>query len=108
MNDILFEILKLVVMISTFSVTAYLVPWLSRKIGADKLETIARYTKKCVLAAQQVYWAKTGEEKRKTVQKWLQNYCENHHIAITDEQIGILIEAAVKEMKIAEGAGDNG
>lgn len=108
MNDILFEVLKLVVMISTFAVTAYLVPWLSRKIGADKLETIARYTKKCVLAAQQVYWAKTGEEKKKKVQKWLQKYCESHHIAITDEQIGILIEAAVKEMKIAEGAGDNG
>lgn len=101
MNEIVFDAVNLLVAVAAFAFTAFLIPWMRRSIGADRMKMIAGFAKKCVLAAQQVYWAKTGEEKKARVRSWIYNYCAEHHITITEEQVGILIESAVKEMKLA-------
>ena len=59
MNEILFEVLKVVIMVAVLLITRYVIPWVKGCIGADKLE----------------------------------------------EQLDILIEAAVKQMKIEENSG---
>lgn len=56
-----------------------------------------------VLMAQQVYHAKTGSERKAIVIDLMKGILIAKKISITDEQLDLLIEAAVKSMKIQEG-----
>lgn len=102
MNEMIFEILKLIVMIAVFIVTCYLIPWVRGKIGQDKLDEITRWVNAAVLMAQQVYFAKTGAERKAIVVDLLKNILIAKNISVSDEQLDILIEAAVKAMRIEE------
>lgn len=105
MDEIIFEVIKLVVMVAALVVARYLVPWIKDKIGADKLAQIEKWTKYAVEMAQQVRWTETGEDKKAIVTEFLRGILTAKNIALSDEQLDVLIEAAVKEMKIAENAG---
>lgn len=105
MNEIIFEVIKLVVMVAALVVARYLIPWIKEKIGADKLAQIEKWTKCAVEMAQQVHWTENGEDKKAIVTEFLREILTAKNIALSDEQLDVLIEAAVKEMKIAENAG---
>lgn len=105
MNEIIFEIVKLVVMVVALVIARYLVPMVKEKIGADKMAQIEKWTRYAVLKAQQVLWDKTGEDKKTYVTEFLKELLIAKNIALSDEQLDILIEAAVKQMKIEENAG---
>lgn len=102
MNEMIFEIMKLIVMIAVFIVTCYLIPWVRGKIGQDKLDEITKWVNVAVLMAQQVYFAKTGAERKAIVVDLLKNILIAKNISISDEQLDMLIEAAVKAMRIEE------
>ena len=99
MNEIIFEIVKLVVMVAALVIARYLVPFVKNKIGASKLELIAQWAKYAVLKAQQVLWSESGEDKKAYVTEFLKKLLIEKNISISDEQLDILIEAAVKQMK---------
>ena len=103
MNEILFEVLRLVVLLAVFVVTCYLIPWIRGKIGQDRLDEISKWVNAAVLMAQQVYSAKTGAERKAIVIDMLRNILTAKNISISDDQIDVLIEAAVKAMKMKEG-----
>lgn len=102
MNEMIFEVLRLVVLLAVFAVTCYLIPWIRGKIGQDRLDEITRWVNAAVLMAQQVYNAKTGAERKAIVVDLLRDILIAKNISISDEQLDILIEAAVKGMKIQE------
>ena len=102
MNEMIFEIMKLIVMIAVFIVTCYLIPWVRGKIGQDKLDEITKWVNAAVLMAQQVYFAKTGAERKAIVVDLLKNILIAKNISISDEQLDMLIEEAVKAMRIEE------
>ena len=105
MNEILFEIIKVVVMVAALVITRYLVPWLKEKIGADKLATAEKWARYAVLKAQQVLWDETGKDRKAYVTEFLKEILIAKNIALSDEQLDVLIEAAVKQMKIEENSG---
>lgn len=102
MSEILIEVLKLIVMAAVFAVTCYLIPWIRGKIGQDKLDEITKWTNAAVLMAQQVYSAETGAERKAIVVALLKDILTAKNISITDKQLDLLIEAAVKAMKMQE------
>lgn len=102
MNEILFEVIKVVVMVAVLVLTRYLIPWLKAKIGADKLAVAEKWVKYAVLKAQQVLWEKNGQDKKAYVTEFLKEILIAKNIALSDEQLDVLIEAAVKQMKIEE------
>lgn len=102
MSDIVFEALKLIVMIVGLLIARYAVPWLKQKTENEKTEQILVWVEQAVLMAQQVHWAKTGEERKQIVLGILKQIIEEKGIQITDEQLDTLIEAAVKSMKMGE------
>lgn len=102
MNEVLFEALKLIVMVTMLVITRYLIPLVKEKIGANKLEIVEKWTRYAVLKAQQVLWSKDGAERKAYVIQFLKDMLIAKNIALSDEQIDILIEAAVKQMKIDE------
>ncbi len=103
MNEILFELMKLFVMVMVIVVTCYIIPWIRGKIGQDRLDEIAKWVNAAVLMAQQVYSAKTGAERKAIVIDMLRNILTAKNISISDDQLDLLIEAAVKAMKMKEG-----
>lgn len=105
MGEIVFEIIKVVVMVTALVIARYLVPWIKDKIGADKLAEVEKWVKYAVLKAQQVLWEETGADKKAYVTEFLKELLIAKNIALSDEQLDVLIEAAVKQMKIAENAG---
>ncbi len=105
MNEIIFEVLKLVVMIAVLIITRYLVPWIKNKIGSDRMNEIAEWAKMAVLKAQQVMWAEDGADKKAYVTEFLKEILIAKNIALSDEQVDVLIEAAVKQMKMEESSG---
>ena len=105
MNDIIFEVIKIVVMVAVLVITRYLVPWIREKIGADKMMEIEKWVRFAVLKAQQVMQSATGEDKKAYVTEFLKQLLIAKNISLSDEQLEVLIEAAVKQMKIEENAG---
>ena len=105
MNEIIFEVVKVVVMVAVLVITRYLVPWLKEKIGADKLATAEKWARYAVLKAQQVLWEQGGQDKKAYVTEFLKEILIAKNIALSDEQLDVLIEAAVKQMKIEENSG---
>lgn len=103
MNEILFELMKLFVMVMVIVVMCYIIPWIRGKIGQDRLDEIAKWVNAAVLMAQQVYSAKTGAERKAIVIDMLRNILTAKNISISDDQLDLLIEAAVKAMKMKEG-----
>ena len=102
MNEIIFEALKLLIMIVFFLASCYLIPWIKSMIGQNRLDEIKSGTNAAVLMAQQVYYAKTGPERKAIVVELLKSMLTAKNISITDEQLDTLIEAAVKAMKMEE------
>lgn len=102
MNEVLFEALKLIVMVTMLVITRYLIPLVKEKISTNKLEIVEKWTRYAVLKAQQVLWAKDGAKRKAYVTQFLKDILIAKNISLTDEQLDILIEAAVKQMKIAE------
>ena len=105
MNEIVFEIIKVIVMVAALIITRYLVPWIKNKIGADHLAVAEKWAKYAVLKAQQVLWAEKGQDRKAYVTEFLKEILIAKNIALSDEQMDVLIEAAVKQMKIEENAG---
>lgn len=103
MNEIVFEVLRLVVLLAVFVVTCYLIPWIRGKIGQDRMDAVTGWVNAAVLMAQQVYSARTGAERKAIVIDMLRNILTTKNISISDDQLEILIEAAVKAMKMKEG-----
>lgn len=105
MDEIIFGIIKVIVMVAALFLTRYLVPWIKDKCDADKLAVAEKWAKYAVLKAQQVLWSESGQERKAYVTEFLKELLIAKNIALSDEQLDILIEAAVKQMKIEENTG---
>ena len=91
MNDILFEVLKAVVVLVIVLLTRYAIPWIKMQ---------AESTKYAVRSAEQtILGSKTGAEKKAIVTKFLREQLRQKNISISDEQLNTLIEAAVYTLK---------
>lgn len=102
MSDVTFEILKVTVMLVVVLVTRYLVPWIKARIETEKLEEVKTWVKAAVLMAQQVHNAKPGAERKAIVIDLVRGILIRKNIDISAEQLNMLIEAAVKTMKMQE------
>lgn len=100
MNEMVLEILKVIVMLAVLVMTRYLVHLIKAKIGAEQLEEVKTWVNAAVLMAQQVYEAKSGPERKAIVIDLIRGMLIKKNIDISVEQLDMLIEAAVKAMKM--------
>ena len=102
MSEIVFTLVKLIVLILASLVTIYLIPWLQTSVDSKTMEKVKFWTEAAVNCAQQLMSDLDGADRKKAVESFLKRILDENHISITDEQLNTLIEAAVKQMKIAE------
>lgn len=98
MNEITFELLKLVIMLAAALLTRYVIPWIRQKTDNEKFQTMIDWAQSAVLAAEQAYSARTGPEKKKIVTAFIKRILIAKNISLTDAELDILIESAVREM----------
>lgn len=97
MNEIVFDVCKILATIAGLIVAYYVVPALKALIRRYLDDDITGFIHSAVYAAQQTL--KDNTMKKKYVLKAVREWLENHKITITDEQLEILIESAVLAMK---------
>ena len=102
MNEIIFEVLKLIVMVMALLIARYLVPWAKQKMDNEEIRELMVWVEKAVLMAEQVHGDKTGAERKEIVIEFLKEILAEKDIQITEEQLDALIEAAVKAMNMAD------
>ena len=88
------QIISAVIALISALVSAFLIPWLRTKIDANKLQTIKTYVEIGVKAAEQLYTATDGEEKK----AYVINFLAEHGIRFDVSTIDQLIEAAVLQL----------
>jgi LL-H family phage holin len=104
MNENLFNVLILVIPILGAIITGFVIPLLKAKLGTEKLATITTWVTYAVKCAEMIFLGdKQGEEKKQYVIDFLTNMFNKKKVVITEEQLEVLIEAAVKELNLAKG-----
>lgn len=99
------ELLKLTIMIATLVVTRYVVPWIKAKTQSDTMSVLIDWAIQAVLAAEQAHQAESGPERKAIVTRFIKQILEQKNLALSDEEIDVMIEAAVKQMNAAKEIG---
>lgn len=99
MNEVLFEALKLLIMLIVLVFTRYAIPWIKLQVDDKKTQMICDWVNKAVLSAQQTLQAKAPAERKAIVRKFIREMLTAKNISISDAQLDALIESAVYIMK---------
>lgn len=104
MDERLFQIILALIPIIGAIITTFVIPLIKEKIGAEKLAKYEHWAGLAVRAAEML-WTESGKgsDKKKYVVDFLNNIFNKKKVVITEQQIEILIESAVKQMKLEEG-----
>ena len=103
MDERLFEVILAVISVLGTLITTFVIPLLREKIGAEKFNKYQKWAMIAVKAAEMIFKESgMGVDKKQFVTQFLKKMFNSKKTVLTDEQIDALIEACVKEMKIAE------
>lgn len=103
MDEKIFQIILAFVPILGAIITGFIIPFIKEKIGTEKLAKYEEWATLAVKCAEMVFNEQgMGESKKEYVVNFLNNMFNKNKIVITPEQINILVESAVKEMKLNE------
>lgn len=99
MSDLVFEILNVAIKLLVVLFVAYILP-----VSKNLIEKILSnaWAKDAVNTAQQIMVKQTGAERKEFAVKKLQETLDKANIVMTEEQINLLIESAVKQLRIEE------
>lgn len=103
MSEITLEAVKLIVMFLALIITRYLIPWLKASVDTNKMSQIVTIVESGVQMAQQVYKNESGQKKKEIVLEYVNKMLKSKGLKISEEELDVLIEAFVKQLKIAEG-----
>lgn len=103
MNENLFNVILTVIPVIGAIITYFIVPFIKSSVDEKQLAQYKEWAKLAVKTAEML-WRETGhgEDKKAYVIEFLNNMFNQNKVVITEQQIEILIEAAVKEMKEIE------
>ena len=99
MSDLTFNILKIVVSVSTVFISLYVIPLLKEKLSEAKCQRLLEMVEIAVRAAEQtIKGSGQGAVKKEQVLESVSFWMAQHGVDITSEQLDELIEAVVFNM----------
>lgn len=100
MNEVTFNILKIVVSVVSALVAVYLIPFIKAKTADVKYQKLLDMVEVAVRAAEQtIKGSGQGAAKKEEVITFVTDWMMEHGVTITYDQLEQLIEAAVFNMK---------
>lgn len=96
-----FDLILAVIPVLATIITVFIVPYLKSKINSEKLAQYEEWGHMAVQAAEML-WSESGKgkDKKAYVVEFLNNLINKNKTVITDAQLNVLIESAVKQFKI--------
>ena len=88
------SIIEIVVALLSALVTTFLIPYIKKKISAEKLVELQKWVGIAVDAAEQIYGSKTGNQKKEYVVAFLLS----KGIVFDTQEVNALIEAEVHKL----------
>ena len=99
MPDMLYTLIKVLVMVVGLVVTTYIVPLIKEKTNTTQFDMVVKYVKILVASAEQLKaTGQIDDDKKIYVLNKLAQWLRDKGLKFTDEQINDLIESAVKEL----------
>ena len=103
MEDRIFELILAIIPVLGVILTSFIIPYFKEQIGNEKLNKYQEWANMAVKAAEMIFTESgMGAEKKEYVVKFLTEQFNKNKVVITEEQMNILIESAVKIMKETE------
>lgn len=103
MSENWFKLILALIPVLGAIITGFIIPLIKEKIGYEKLIKYEEWATQAVQAAEMLFNEKgMGEIKKKYVFDFLNAMFNKNKTIITEEQLNILIESAVKQMKLDE------
>lgn len=100
MNDITFDVLKIVISVCAALITAYVVPYFKVLKEDSRYESLVDMVEVAVRAAEQTFRGSgQGARKKEEVMTFACEWMQSHGISISSYQLDQLIECAVYQMK---------
>lgn len=100
MNDITFDVLKIVISVCAALITVYAVPYLKALKENSRYESLVDIVEVAVRAAEQTFRESgQGARKKEEVMTFVREWMQSHGISISSYQLDQLIECAVYQMK---------
>jgi hypothetical protein len=93
-TEIVTLILKLVLVLAT----TFLIPWVKKKVDAEKLTEVRKWTMIAVEAAEMIY---NGFEMGEAKKAFVEDFLKRKGFNLNTDEVDKLIEAAVLEMNNA-------
>jgi LL-H family phage holin len=97
MKDLIMQIALYTVQLFVLVVLGYVISYLKQQFGNDKLAQAYKIVKNVVMAVEQTIGEGKGPDKKAEAIAYIKKLLGN---ALSDDEINVLIEAAVKEMNI--------
>lgn len=103
MDNRIFELILAIIPVLGIILTSFIIPYFKEQIGNEKLNKYQEWVTMAVKAAEMIFteYGK-GAEKKAYVVQFLTEQFNKNKVVITEEQMNILIESAVKQMKEIE------
>lgn len=98
-QEFLNVVIKVVVTIISVVITSVVIPWIKSKIESTKYNDFLSLVHKCVEAANQLYTPEEWATKKQYVLDIAENYCIEHGVNITAEELNAIIEGFVIAVK---------
>lgn len=100
MDNRLFEVILALIPVLGAIITYFIIPYIKTNMDSAKLAQYKEWATLAVKSAEML-WKETGhgEDKKSYVVNFLTDMFNSRKITITEEQMNVLIESAVKEMK---------
>ena len=103
MEDRIFELILAIIPVLGVILTSFIIPYFKEQIGNEKLNKYQEWVTMAVKAAEMNFTESgKGAEKKEYVAQFLTEQFNKNKVVITEEQMNILIESAVKQMKEIE------
>lgn len=103
MDEKLFNLILVVIPVLGTILTSFIIPYFKEQIGNEKLNKYQEWANMAVKAAEMLFTESgMGTEKKAYVVKFLTEQFNKNKIVITEQQLEILIESCVKQMKEIE------
>lgn len=103
MDERLFQVILAIIPILGTILTVYVIPLIKSKIGNENLAKYEYWADLAVKAAEML-WTETGHgaDKKQYVVDFLNKMFNKNKVVITEQQIEVLVESAVKQMKLED------
>ena len=103
MDERIFDLILAIIPVLGVILTSFIIPYFKEQIGNEKLNKYQEWANMAVKAAEMLFTESgMGAEKKEYVVKFLTEQFNKNKVVITEEQMNILIESAVKSMKETE------